>query len=64
MAQRSLFFIDAGGELRAGWVAASQSIAPGLNIIFGTLDRMGQAGMGGQPAVTIHQDQGKETGRG
>jgi peroxiredoxin len=59
MARRSLFFIDTGGELRDGWVAANQSIAPGLNIIFDTLDRMGQAGMGGQQAVRFTRINGR-----
>jgi peroxiredoxin len=61
MAQRSLFFIDRAGELRAGWVAADQSVAPGLNIIFDTLDRMGQAG---QQGVKVHHDERQETDHG
>jgi peroxiredoxin len=38
--ERALFFIDAFGVLRESWVAEDPAIAPGLNIVFGALERI------------------------
>ena len=40
ISERALFFIDGSGLLRESWVAEDPSIAPGLNIIFGALERI------------------------
>jgi peroxiredoxin len=38
--ERALFFIDASGVLRESWVSEDPAVAPGLNIIFGALERI------------------------
>ena len=38
--ERALFFIDASGLVRDGWIAQDPAIAPGLNIIFDALERI------------------------
>jgi peroxiredoxin len=38
--ERALFFIDEVGTIRGVWVAENPDIAPGLNIIFNTLQRL------------------------
>ena len=41
---RALFFIDETGTLRDQWIAEDPNIAPGLDLVFDTLDRIrGQA---------------------
>jgi peroxiredoxin len=41
--ERALFFIDKEGTLRDLWVAENPDIAPGLNLIFDTLERIAPA---------------------
>jgi peroxiredoxin len=48
LCHRSLFFIDPEGVLRDRWIADDQDVAPGLNLVFDTLDQM-QARSGGPP---------------
>jgi peroxiredoxin len=43
ISERALFFIDAEGNLRDSWVAENPDIAPGLDLVFDTLDRMQEA---------------------
>jgi len=38
LSERALFFIDGAGTIRGVWVAENPDIAPGLNIIFNTLE--------------------------
>lgn len=38
--ERALFFIDREGTLRDVWVAEDPDVAPGLNLIFDTLERL------------------------
>jgi len=38
--ERALFFIDKAGMIRGSWVAEDPAIAPGLNIIFDTLEQI------------------------
>jgi peroxiredoxin len=38
--ERALFFIDATGMIQAVWVAENPEIAPGINIVFDTLQHM------------------------
>ena len=38
LSERALFFIDGVGMIRSVWVAENPDIAPGLNIIFNTLE--------------------------
>jgi peroxiredoxin len=40
LSERALFFIDQAGVLRGSWVAEDPAIAPGLNIIFNTLEQI------------------------
>jgi peroxiredoxin len=45
VSERALFFVDPGGLVFDTWVSEDPNIAPGLDIVFGTLERMqGQRG--------------------
>ena len=41
--ERALFFVDEAGMIRSVWVAEDPAIAPGLNIIFKTLEEIQRA---------------------